>query len=333
MGCYIKTGCVHLINSLTDTLSCSEVTFDTVRSGVGAHLEKAVDKILDKHDRRPGIFKPNSKLKPLFEQYSVGHIKFEELSIEIAQLVAESKFKESVQERSMLFILEGRESIYVVDAKRDKTVFQVIKNYDEGKEKILIEEVPYSLPSIRTNSVSFFEVNLKDMSINIYEKLISTPDDDIYLFADVILRADMDKSLNEYINIARKLFYNSVLDMEHAALANFEKKVDIELVNAFEQNISNQLWESKEISLKKAGKVIEDTVIRNKFISKLEENSIPEKVQALSDKPIVSKTIDYRLKKVYLQNGIQVLVPDGVEEFNVKIKEIDGELKEITEAG
>ena len=329
---YIKTGYIHLINTATSTLTCSDVEFDTVQSGIGSHLEKALDKILDKHDRRPGEFKKNSKIKKYFEDYAAGRLSLKDLSHEIANEVAGTKFDERIVENSILFVLEGSDSIYVIDVKRSS--HYVIKTeIENGERRTSIYEEGLSLPNIRTNNIRFFEVDLRTMKLNTLEKIEEGSGGDIYLFADVVLRADMNRSINQYLKDGRQAFYNTVLADQPGDkdIDSFKSKENIDLLNDFEDNIFNQHWNTGEIDFPKAGEEIfySDIQMRKKFFKQLEIYGVNKFVRALSKIPIMKKTLEYKPKRIYLKNGVQVLVPDEIEELDIKLIEVDGELKEL----
>ena len=325
----IKQGYVHLLNTESNNLTLSDTRLDVVLGGIGGYLEDALGKILDNHNRRSGTFKPISKLKEKFESYANDQISFKELTHQVAKEIFKAKENEKIREKTTLFVLEGQESVYALEVKRNSQFIVKSEESSDGHE-ISIYSEELALGSIRANSISFFEVNLDDMSVSTLEKLSKN---EIFLFSDVILKASMSHSLNQYVADARQAFYNAVIEIEDrsARLCDFKKKADVSLLNSFEEKINDQVKKTKEIDFAQIAKEVfyYDPQKCEKFIELLRNYNIFGTIEALSQAPIKLVTIDYAPKVVHMENGIKILIPDDFpeQELNIQLK-IDEKLKE-----
>ncbi len=136
---YIRTGMVHLLNTISGEFTPSERVFDTIRGGVGGFLEENVEKLLKKHDRRPGKFKENSKLKQVFEDYQKNKVSFEDLCYKIGERLYDKKNVIEIREESILFILDGRPGKF----KENSKLKQVFEDYQ--KNKVSFEDLCYKI--------------------------------------------------------------------------------------------------------------------------------------------------------------------------------------------
>lgn len=330
MSGYIRTGYVHLINPTTATLSLSECEFDTV-SGIGGYLGNALNNILDNHNRRPGTFKPNSKLKDFFSAYSVGRIDLEELSHQIAKTIFKVKTEEYTDDPTTLFVLEGDNVIYVLEIKRDMQ-YRIKPTTKDGKNNNSIERESIGVPKIRADQVKFCSVCLKTLNVTTLESSYPTEDESyVFIYSDVVLRATMDKSLNYYVNAARSCFYNTIVDKQEAGNEVYKDKTRVNLLNRFETEMKNHLSTLKEINFHAiARQLFKDKGKENRFIHAIEEYGIKRPVKALSDKMIKLNYIEHIQNKVTLKNGVQIIIPDDVDQqqLNINLTVIDGEFKE-----
>lgn len=194
---YIRTGMVHLLNTITGEFTPSERVFDTIRGGVGGFLEENVEKLLKKHDRRPGKFKENSELKQVFE----------DLCYKIGERLYDKKNVIEIREESTLFILDGGfdGQNLIIGLEIQRRPGYVIENgVSDGKGVNRVYANKLIIPPIRQKNCRLFTVDINTLEVSTLEMLTK---EEFYLFEEDLLQAEMDHSLNWYVDDARQSFY------------------------------------------------------------------------------------------------------------------------------
>lgn len=336
---YVRTGMVHLLNTITGEFTPSERVFDTIRGGVGGFLEENVEKLLKKHDRRPGKFKENSKLKQVFEDYQKNKVSFEDLCYKIGKRLYEKKAVMEIYEESTLFILDGgfngQNLIIGLEVQR-RPGYVIETGVSDGKGMNRVYANQLIIPPIRQKNCRLFTVNINSLKVSTLEMLT---EEEFYLFEEGLLQAEMDHSLNWYVDDARKSLYAALRGVtlgeseEVVSLAMLKSEKEVSCVNEFEKKMNKSIKKYEIVNFDGMAREISyyDPKLEQCFKRNLEGYGVPKKVIALSNAPLKLKTLEYRPKRVRLRSGIEVLVPDEVTEIDeqIKLKEVDGRLTEV----
>ncbi len=339
---YIRTGMVHLLNTLTGEFTPSERTFDTIQEGVGGFLEENIEKLLKKHDRRPGEFKEVSELKQLFEDYQRKSVSLEEVCYEVGERLFDKKCELQLREQSVFILVEavvGADE-HVIGLEIQRRPGYVIENgVAEGKGINRIHTNPLIIPQIRQKNCRLFAVNMRTLQVSTLETLVTVEGEAIYLFEEELLQAEMDHSLNWYVDDARKSFYAALKGTMLVEIEGFvsiqalETEKEVECVNQFEEKMNQGIKKYQSIDFNQIGREIfyYDPKLEECFKKNLKGYGIPSQVMALSDAPLKLKIIEYKPKKIRLRSGIEIIVPDEVTEIDeqIKLKEVDGALIEL----
>lgn len=336
---YVRTGMVHLLNTITGEFTPSERVFDTIRGGVGGFLEENVEKLLKKHDRRPGKFKENSELKQVFEDYQKNKVSFEDLCYEIGERLYDKKGVMEIHEESTLFILDGGfdGQNLIIGLEIQRRPGYVIENgVSDGKGVNRVYANQLIIPPIRQKNCRLFTVDINTLEVSTLEMLTK---EEFYLFEEDLLQAEMDHSLNWYVDDARQSFYAALRGVTLAesegivSLSMLKSEKEVTCVNAFEKKMNTAIKKYRLVNFDRIAREIlgYDPKLEQCFTTNLEGYSVPRKVIALSNAPLKLKTLEYRPKRVRLRSGIEVLVPDEVTEIDeqIKLKEVDGRLTEV----
>ncbi len=319
---YVRTGMVHLLNTITGEFTPSERVFDTIRGGVGGFLEENVEKLLKKHDRRPGKFKENSELKQVFEDYQKNKVSFEDLCYEIGERLYDKKGVMEIHEESTLFILDGGfdGQNLIIGLEIQRRPGYVIENgVSDGKGVNRVYANQLIIPPIRQKNCRLFTVDINTLEVSTLEMLTK---EEFYLFEEDLLQAEMDHSLNWYVESEGIV-----------SLSMLKSEKEVTCVNVFEKKMNTAIKKYRLVNFDRIAREIlgYDPKLEQCFTTNLEGYGVPEKIIALSNAPLKLKTLEYRPKRVRLRSGIEVLVPDEVTEIDeqIKLKEVDGVIKEV----
>lgn len=339
---YIRTGMVHLLNTLTGEFTPSERTFDMIQEGVGGFLEENIEKLLNKHDRRPGEFRPTSELKQMFEDYQRKNVSLEELCYEVGKRLFDKKCELQLSEQSVFILVEAsvgmREHLIGLEIQR-RPGYVIENGVTEGKGVNRIYTNPLIIPPIRQKNCRLFAVNMRTLQVSTLETLVTLEGEDIYLFEEELLQAEMSHSLNWYVDDARKSFYAALKGRKLSeaeglvSMHALETEKEVEQVNQFEEKMNQGIKKYQAIDFNQIGREIfyYDPKLEECFKKNLEGYGVPGQVMALSDAPLKLKTLKYTPKKIRLRSGIEIIVPDEVTEIDeqIKLKEVDGVIKEV----
>lgn len=329
---WIDRGYLHLLNNETFTLTLSQNEFDLIVDKFGGFLEKNLQKVIKSHDRRPGTFKDNSKIKDMVEKYTRKEIELYEVSAMIAKSLFQKRDNKMSDDKTALFILQagdidGNSRIdYIVGFE-----FKRMEKYqiDVRSTTNSVISNPMLLSNATPKKTPLFTINLNTMEVTVLE------DDNKYF--EEILEVDLRHSFNWTLNKARECLYNTLTKIENrdtdyndiVASKNEEK---INKVNKFETSVS---WAVHKMSVdfeEISKEVFVDSKVQQKeFLKRLKGFKVPIKVKTLSDGPINKLTIstpsESEENRITLENGIEVIVPAGLTEIQpITIQEVDGRL-------
>lgn len=327
---WIKRGYLHLLNNLTSTLTLSNHEFDTIGGEFGGFIEKNLTKMLKNHDRRPCELLSDSPIKNLLEEYQRGDVDLHDVSVELADLIFKQRDKEYVESKTGLFIMEvgTYEGDYLMGldlCRMEK--FQIVT---KGSVNSVVAN-PMLLANATPKKSILFTIDLRFLKISILENESFTLEQAFGL--------ETYPSLNQWVHEARSCLYNTITKIEgrptyFSDIEMSKNEEKIELVNKFEDKIQASITVSREIDFEKIAEVIfEDSrMLQDEFIKRLKNKKIQLKVKALSDGDITKKKITppKKEKRLKLKNGIEVIVPDEIEEIGlINIQNINGKLTEV----
>lgn len=329
---WIKRGYLHLLNNSTATLTLSSVHFDLIEGQFGGFLEKNLEKMLKNHDRRPGSFKETSKIKELIEQYNHKTATLYEVSAELARLVFQKREGRGSDSKTGLFIMrvDTPQSQFIMGLEFNRMEKYQI-NTSGGRNNVVAN--PMLLPNATPKKSTLFTIDLRNLEMTLLENEGS-------VFREV-LDVDLNDSLNLSLLKARTCLYNTLTKiedrdttLEDIAKSNNEEK--IERVNKFELSIASSVVSKLKIDFVEVAKEVffDSRMLNVEFLNRLSSYKVPQQVKALSDCKIATQTIalqaDSKEKRLKLKNGIELIIPNDVEEIRtIHIQEINGELVEV----
>lgn len=329
---WIDRGYLHLLNNETFTLTLSQNEFDLIVDKFGGFLEKNLQKVIKSHDRRPGTFKDNSKIKDMVEKHNRKEIELYEVSTVIAKSLFQKRDNKMSDDKTALFILQAG------DIDRNSRIDYIVGFEFKRMEKYQIDvrsttnsviSNPMLLSNATPKKTPLFTINLNTMEVTVLE--------DGNKYFEEILEVDLGHSFNWTLNKARECLYNTLTkiekrDTDYNDIVASKNEEKINKVNKFENSVSwavnKMLVDFEEI----AKEVFVDSKAQQKeFIKKLNGFKVPIKVKTLSDGPINKVTIstpsESEENRITLENGIEVIVPAGLTEIQpITIQEVDGRL-------
>lgn len=327
---WIKRGYLHLLNNLTSTLTLSNHEFDTIGGEFGGFIEKNLTKMLKNHDRRPCEFLSDSPIKNLLEEYQRGDVDLYDVSVELADLIFKQRDKEYVESKTGLFIMEvgTYEGDYLMGldlCRMEK--FQIVT---KGSVNSVVAN-PMLLANATPKKSILFTIDLRFLKISILENESFTLEQAFGL--------ETYPSLNQWVHEARSCLYNIITKIEgrptyFSDIEMSKNEEKIEIVNKFEDKVQASITVGREIDFEKMAEVVfeNNRMLQDEFIKRLKNKKIQLKVKALSDGDIAKKKITppKKEKRLTLKNGIEVIVPDEIEEIGlINIQNINGKLTEV----
>lgn len=329
MMTWIKEGYCHFLNNSTSELTLSQQPFDLIGDEFGGYLEKNLDKMLKSHDRQPGEFKANSRLKTLIEQYQLGQVNLYEVSTTLANQLFKKREKEKRDDKTALFMMEVEnfQSQYIMGLE-----FKRMEKYQLNREGTTNSVVrnPMLLASVSPKKSLFFTIDLRSLSVSVLE-LESTELTDI-------LEVELGTSVNDYLRSARHHLYNTLTKIE-GRLTYFEdiekskNEEKINQVNKFEQRISSMVTNKSLIDFEGVAKEVflKDRANQKEFLKRLKTAEIPFELKTLSNGKIQTRmmTLPSKETRLKLANGMELAIPEGLSEEEVRkgLEEVEQTLK------
>ena len=174
---WIDRGYLHLLNNSTTTLTLSNNEFDLITDKFGDFLEKNLQKVIKSHDRRPGTFKDNSKIKSMIEKYNREEVDLYDVSAMIAKSLFQKRDNRESSDKTGLFILQagdinGNSRIdYIVGLE-----FKRMEKYQidiKGATNSVILN-PMLLANASPKKTPLFTINLNTMEVTVLKTIINT---------------------------------------------------------------------------------------------------------------------------------------------------------------
>ena len=334
---WVERGYLHLLNNSTSTLTLSDKEFDLIGDKFGNFLEKNMEKVMKSHDRRPGSFKENSKIKGIIEKYNSNEVDLYGVSSTIAKNLFNKRDHLDSEDKTALFILavgttDGEARIdYIVGIE-----FKRLEKYQIDIKSSLNSVVlnPMLLANASAKKTPLFTINLNTMEVSILE-------DERKLF-EQILDVDLKDSMNVVLFKARKCLYNTLTkvegrETEFQDLARSDNEDKINQVNKFESYMLNAVRKGSVQFEELAKEVFVGSKYQQKeFIKRITQFKVPLTINPVStakiDTKMIIKVDEKKEKRIKLANGIEVIVPVDIEEINpIHIQEIYEELVEVVE--
>ena len=326
---WIKKGYCHLLNNSTSELSLSQHHFDLIGGEFGGFLEKSLDKLLKSHDRQPGSFKTDSTFKKMMERYQVGQVSLYEVSTTIAHGLYKKREKAKQEDKTALFIMEvvTPQSQYVMGIEFKRMEKYQLKR--EGSTNSVIRN-PMLLASVSPKKTPFFTIDLRSLEVTVLD--LENKE-----LAD-ILEVELSESVNDQLRTARHHLYNTLTKIEgrltyYEDIEKSKNEDKINQVNKFEERVASMVINKALIDFEGIAKEVflKESIHRKEFLNRLKDAKIPIQLRTLSTGKVLTRIMTIsKEKRLKLKNGIEVIIPEDVEEIKqILIQEINGELVEV----
>ncbi len=329
---WIEKGYCHLLNNSTSELSLSQHHFDLIGGEFGGFLEKNIDKLLKSHDRQPGGFKANSTFKELMGRYQVGQASLYEVSTTIAHQLYKKREKAKQEDKTSLFIMEvvTPQSQYVMGIEFKRMEKYQLKR--EGSTNSVIRN-PMLLASVSPKKTPFFTIDLRSLEVSVLD--LENKE-----LAD-ILEVELSESVNDQLRTVRHHLYNTLTKIEgrltyYEDIEKSKNEDKINQVNKFEQRVASMVGTKALIDFEGIAKEVflKESANRKEFLKRLKDAKIPIQLRTLSTGKVLTRIMTIsKEKRLKLKNGIEVIIPEDVEEITqILLQEINGELVEVEDA-
>lgn len=329
---WIDRGYLHLLNNSTTTLTLSNNEFDLITDRFGDFLEKNLQKVIKSHDRRPGTFKDTSEIKSMIEKYNREEVDLYDISVMIAKSLFQKRDKRESSDKTGLFVLQAG------DIKENCRIDYIVGLEFKRMEKYQIDIKgatnsvilnPMLLANASPKKTPLFTINLNSMEVTVLE------DDNQYF--EEILGVDLGYSFNWILNKSRECLYNTLTkiekrDTDYNDIVSSKNEEKINQVNKFENSVSWAVYKmvvdfdeiSKEV-------FFDNKAQQKEFMKRLKAFKVPNQVATLSDGTInklnISTPSEPGENRIKMENGIEVIVPNGLSEIQpIVIREVDGKL-------
>lgn len=324
----INKGYMHLLNNLTSTLTTSDRQLDFMRCG--GFLSKNIEKMYKNHDRCPGKIADDSPIKELLEDYQVNKATLKEVSVEIADILFKKRDSKAMDTITSLFVLEGGDEegdkLFVMELSRTEKYQIALTSTD-----IQVIANDLILNNAALKKTNFFTVNLSNLDISFHG-----PKKDVFRDA---FELELEPSLNMQLKKSRDCLYNTITKIEGRETKIYDIQISgneekINLVNVFEGKLHEGVATKRLIDFEEiASELFEESrMLREEFIDRLKSKRVPLMLKALSDAAIDKKQVKHVTSKkiVKLKNGIEITIPEGVEEIKpIILENKDGVIQEV----
>ena len=328
MAVNVKSCYLFLLDNINQTFMPTERPLDETVDGAYYFLEKNIGKCMKNPAGRPATFKEDSELRKLFLEYRNRSIPFLDFAQAVSMKRYDFKERYEVYTASDLFVCEVEvgEVEYVIGLEltcKEEMIHHVNQG-DSGIQNNLIVHQAI-IPQASLNSANFFMIDLDKMTLTILENMISTVDDDTYLYADKILECETKISIKEAVKTAR------VVADDVIELHELDK---LAVVPMLERAIKETINEGNDIDLKEiAEEVFYDTPeAKLTYFTGIENQGI--------DKPVLNQNaVKMALKKTQklkTDTGIEITIPldyynnkDYIEVMNMPDGRLSIQIKNI----
>ena len=301
MAVNVKSCYLFLLDNLNQTFIPAERPLDETVDGAYYFLEKNIGKCMKNPAGRPATFREDSEIRKSFLEYRNRSISFLEFAREVAIKRYEFKERYEIFTASDLFICEVEvgdvEHVIGLELTCKEEMIHHVKQIEGGIQNNLIVHQAV-IPQANLKNANYFMIGLDKLNLTIIEKMISTVDDDTYLYADKILECETNISIKEAIKTAR-MVADEIIEQHE-----LEKLV---VVPALEQVIKETINVGDNVDLQKIADEVfyNDPVAKSAYISELDNHGI--------DKPVLNqnavKIPIKKMQKLKTDTGIEISVP------------------------
>ena len=279
----------------------TECPVDETIDGAYHFLEKSIEKCIKNPAGRPGKFQETSESRQEFMSYRQRTTSFLDFAKHIAMKRFEFKDRYELFTPTDLFMceIEWNEDIFIVGLELtcQEGVVHHVNQTDKGiQNNLLLHQA--ILPNVSLKNANFFMINEDTMELTLLESLVSTEDDDTYLYADKILECQTEISVKEAVKKAR------VVVDEIVETHQLDK---LEIVPALERTIKEAINEGNDLNIKEIAEEVfyQTPEAKKSYVKEMKNQGI--------EKPIINPNkVKLPLKKkqkIKTDTGIEITIP------------------------
>ncbi|MFR7746539.1 MAG: nucleoid-associated protein [Eggerthellaceae bacterium] len=285
------------------------------------YVTKQVKKALGNIDNKHGQFVPESLFVPELQAYFAGQRDFIDLSRQIGEFIAGELGRMSKSESTDLLVVDFEEAEQLEGGSHDddaieasfsgrvnryfgifllesRQAFMHAVGYGEGDVPINnIERHHAILPNPSQKIASFALINMRTMDVVFQDKKRVIAGEDTWLIPDKLLQCTMEASSKEVIGELSRIVE------EVAAEYGADPVVSLSKAKAY---VCESTEENEEVApFDMAQEVFDDEPLRQRFMSQVAEEEIPERVRV--EKKAAERV--GRNHKIRTDTGIEITFP------------------------
>jgi 37-kD nucleoid-associated bacterial protein len=206
MAVHVKSCYLFLLDNINQSFVPTEKPLDETEDGAYYFLEKNIEKCMKDPTGRPATFKEGSEVREWFLGYRNRSFPFLKFAQTVAIKRYDFKYRYEIFTISDLFMCEVEISgvDYVVGLEltcKEERIHHVVQ--EDGGIRNNLTTHPSIIPQASLKSANFFMIHFDKLDLTVLERLVSTEDDDTYVYADKILECETKTSIKEAIKTAR----------------------------------------------------------------------------------------------------------------------------------
>ena len=301
MAVNVKNCYLFLLDNVNQTFMPTELPLDETIDGAYHFLEKNIEKCMKNPAGRPATFREDSEMRFRFLECRNRSLPFLEFAREIAMKRYEFKDQYEIFTASDLFICEVEiseiEYIVGLELTCKEEMIHHVKQGETGIQNNLIVHQAI-IPQASLKSANFFMIDFDKLTLTILENMVSTVDDDTYLYADKILGCKTKVSIKEAVKTAR-VVADEIIDQHELN--------KLEMIPALERVIKETINEGNDIDLKEIAEEVffQAPEAKLSYLTEIENQGIKNPVVNQNHVKMPLK----KTQKLKTDTGIEITIP------------------------
>lgn len=297
---------LHIMDTKQNIFVPSDIEINQINDEILPQIESKLKKIFTSSNRKKAQF-VNSPIEKMIFDYKTENLTFQQLSVQIAQIIFEEKRKLNIFHTSDFLLAEVkfddiRYLIGIDNANSYKLTHTTQTIQNQIQNEIILYKTLFSNNLTKDDRV--FLIEYANSSLQIIENPYVSQTNKIYVFEE-ILQCHAQHSYKETMDL---------LNMTVEALSNKYHLDTMQTISSLKSLIKDNVENDETIETDEIAQMLfdEHPLAKSEFLEQIKENQIPPSISLEN----VKQAKKDKTQKIKTSNGIEITIP--VEYMNQK---------------
>lgn len=291
----------HVMDPSANMIVCSDTCMEDMDAACIKLIEQKASKIFTSGQRKCGTFKEGSKIAYLLDQYRASLLSFEQMSIDMAKYIFETKMKCAQFEPSDLIIAEvvyeERRYLIGLDNAYLEQLSHVTNQVGEATHNT-VETFSTLLSTTFIKRDRAFMIEFSDYAVSSVEPKVDIEAQKRYFYGDVVLACENTPSYQDAVKTITKVCEETIKEYDLKA---------IEVLPKMKQALKESVEDQEDIKVEEVAQAVFASVplAKQHFQQEVKQQGVVKAIPVEHMKTSKSE----KVQKIRTDKGIEIIIP------------------------